>query len=46
MSLAPAGWIYSQLNSIYDPRYLGSAYPPFAIAMAAVAAVIAREMRL
>jgi hypothetical protein len=45
MGLVPAVWIYSQLNSVYDSRYLGAAYPPFAIATAAGVVVVARRAR-
>ncbi len=45
MGLVPAVWIYSQLNSVYDPRYLGAAYPPFAIAIAAGVVSVARKAR-
>lgn len=45
MSLVPAVWIYSQLNSVYDSRYLGAAYPPFAIGIAAGVVAVARRVR-
>jgi hypothetical protein len=43
--LVPAVWAYSQLHSIYDPRYLGGAVPPFAIAVGAAATVLGRLLR-
>lgn len=43
--LVPAVWAYSQLHSIYDPRYLGSAVPPFAIAVGAGAVALGRLLR-
>jgi 4-amino-4-deoxy-L-arabinose transferase-like glycosyltransferase len=42
LGLAPAVWAYSQVHSIYDARYLGSAFPPFAIAIGSAAAWLAR----
>lgn len=45
IGLVPAVWIYSQLNSVYDSRYLGAAYPPFAIATAAGVVVVTRRAR-
>jgi 4-amino-4-deoxy-L-arabinose transferase-like glycosyltransferase len=42
VGLVPAVWLYSQIRSIYDPRYLGAAFPPFALAVGAAAAAIAR----
>lgn len=42
IGLVPAVWIYSQLHSVYDPRYLGSAFPPFSIAIAAAAVAATR----
>jgi 4-amino-4-deoxy-L-arabinose transferase-like glycosyltransferase len=43
--LVPAVWAYSQLHSIYDPRYLGAAVPPFAIAVGASAVSLGRLLR-
>lgn len=34
-SLVPLVWLYSQIHSIYDSRYLGAALPPLAIAASA-----------
>jgi 4-amino-4-deoxy-L-arabinose transferase-like glycosyltransferase len=46
VGLVPVLWTYSQVRSIYDPRYLGSAFPPFAIAVAASLAFVARRVDL
>jgi hypothetical protein len=35
VALVPIVWLYSQIHSIYDPRYLGAALPPLAIAASA-----------
>jgi hypothetical protein len=43
--LMPAVWVYSQLHSIYDPRYLGPAFPAVAIAMSSAVVVAARYLR-
>ena len=45
LGLVPTVWGYSQLHSIYDPRYLGSAVPPFAIAVGAASAALDRLLR-
>ena len=44
-SLVPAVWAYSQFNSIYDPRYFGSALPPLALAIGVGVVVIARHTK-
>jgi len=44
--LMPVVWAYSQLHSIYDPRYLGAAFPPAAIAIASTVVVAARYLGL
>jgi 4-amino-4-deoxy-L-arabinose transferase-like glycosyltransferase len=44
-SLVPAVWAYSQFNSIYDPRYFGSALPPLAVAIGVGVVVIARHTK-
>lgn len=41
-ALFPALWLVSQIHSIYDPRYLGAAVPPFAIGLAATVVTVAR----
>lgn len=43
--LMPAVWAYSQLHSIYDPRYLAAAFPPVAMAIASAVAAAARYLR-
>jgi hypothetical protein len=43
--LIPAVWVYSQVHSIYDGRYLANAFPPFAIAVAVGAVAIGRGLR-
>ena len=43
--LVPVVWTYSQLHSIYDPHYLGAAFPPVAIAIASAVAAAARYLR-
>jgi hypothetical protein len=35
LGLVPAVWLYSQVRSVYDPRYLGICLPEFAILLAA-----------
>jgi 4-amino-4-deoxy-L-arabinose transferase-like glycosyltransferase len=45
LSLVPGIWIYSQVRSIYDTRYFGSAVPHFAIAIGAAAVLAARWLR-
>jgi 4-amino-4-deoxy-L-arabinose transferase-like glycosyltransferase len=42
--LVPVAWLVSQVHSIYDPRYLGAAIPPFAIAIAATAVMFGRTV--
>jgi hypothetical protein len=44
-SLIPAVWVYSQIHSIYDGRYLANAFPAFAIAVAIGAAAVSRRLR-
>lgn len=44
-SLVPVVWVYSQLRSIYDPRYFGAAFPPVAIALASAAVMAARDLK-
>ena len=46
VGLVPAVWIYSQFHSIYQPRYLDAAFPPFAIAIGAGVLPAARRLRL
>jgi len=43
--LIPVVWTFSQFHSIYDPRYLGAAVPPFAIAVGAAASALGRLLR-
>ncbi|MGA3057706.1 MAG: glycosyltransferase family 39 protein [Candidatus Limnocylindrales bacterium] len=43
-ALVPIAWLVSQVHSFYDPRYLGAAVPPFAIAIAAAAVVFGRTL--
>jgi mannosyltransferase len=38
-------WAFSQFHSIYDPRYLGAAVPPLAIAVGAAASALGRLLR-
>ncbi len=43
--LVPVVWMYSQVHSVYDARYLGAAFPPVAIGIAAGVVVTARYSR-
>ena len=45
MGLVPVVFLYSQIHSIYDPRYLGSAAPPFFIALSLGIAAATRWAR-
>jgi 4-amino-4-deoxy-L-arabinose transferase-like glycosyltransferase len=44
-ALMPALWVYSQVHSIYDPRYLGPAFPALAVSIAAAVGVVGSWLR-